>query len=88
MPSTGTKLTRTTRLAEDQYAVSDKHIPVEGGEILIRFLTPAGKTPSTTHPILVWLHGGGSSARSVAQINSIQSLEFLDCLTVSILFSS
>ena len=68
MPSAGTRLTHAIRLTEDQYTVSDKHIPVDGGEILVRFLTPARKTPSTAHPVLVWLHGGGRSAQSVVQI--------------------
>jgi len=42
------------------YSVEDRKLPVDGGEILLRCLTP---TPNNgegrTYPLLYWVHGGG-----------------------------
>ena len=41
-----------------QYAVHYKTVPVEGGDIVVRCVIPAGDNDST-YPVLVWFHGGG-----------------------------
>ncbi|OCH89524.1 hypothetical protein OBBRIDRAFT_835765 [Obba rivulosa] len=51
----------TPRLpAETQYHVQDHQVPVAGGEITVRCLTPAAaEGKGSTYPVMVWLHGGG-----------------------------
>lgn len=43
-------------LKANQYTVTEKQVPVDGGEIVVRCYAPTG---DDTYPILVWYHGGG-----------------------------
>ncbi|TFY78746.1 hypothetical protein EWM64_g5266 [Hericium alpestre] len=47
--------------SESTYRVEDHQIPVEGGEVTIRCLTPtpAGAPKDQTFPLFFWAHGGG-----------------------------
>ncbi|KAI0824353.1 Alpha/Beta hydrolase protein [Trametes gibbosa] len=45
--------------AESTYAVQDRLVPVEGGEITVRIVVPADEDPSATFPVLFNVHGGG-----------------------------
>ncbi|KAI0738335.1 alpha/beta-hydrolase [Daedaleopsis nitida] len=42
-----------------QYAVHDKSVPVQDGEIGVRVILPVTEDENATFPILVWFHGGG-----------------------------
>lgn len=46
---------------ESEYRLQDFQVPVDGGEILVRCLTPTpgGKTGTETYPLLVWYHLSG-----------------------------
>ncbi|OCH90751.1 hypothetical protein OBBRIDRAFT_792947 [Obba rivulosa] len=46
---------------DSDYKVEDRTIPVDGGEITLRCLTPtpANADSVSTYPLLYWMHGGG-----------------------------
>ena len=45
-----------------EYVVVDRAVPVEGGEVLARIVTPKDidGTQAATYPLMVWFHGGGT----------------------------
>ncbi|KAI0053262.1 hypothetical protein FA95DRAFT_1601282 [Auriscalpium vulgare] len=45
--------------ADARYSIEDHTIPVEGGEIIVRVVTPEPTELEQTFPVLVWFHGGG-----------------------------
>ncbi|KAJ7162684.1 Alpha/Beta hydrolase protein [Mycena crocata] len=53
-----------------KYVVKHRTIPVDGGEIGLRFIIPSSDGDET-FPVLVWYHGGGWS---------VGNIEFDDCL--------
>ena len=46
-------------LTEAEYTVADGLVPVEGGTITVRAITPYVETSGVGLPALVWIHGGG-----------------------------
>ncbi|KAI0783527.1 Alpha/Beta hydrolase protein [Abortiporus biennis] len=45
---------------ESEYRVSDHKVPVEGGEIVIRIVSPTPKSDeSGKYPVVFWMHPGG-----------------------------
>ncbi|KAM5545521.1 hypothetical protein V8D89_000559 [Ganoderma adspersum] len=44
---------------ESEYTVSDNLVPVKGGTIAIRVISPCVENSSVHFPALVWIHGGG-----------------------------
>ena len=46
-------------LTEAEYTVADSLVPVEGGTITVRVVSPCVETGSVQFPALVWIHGGG-----------------------------
>ncbi len=45
--------------APDVAAVTDRRIPVAGGDVPIRIYTPSGAEAATPLPVLIYFHGGG-----------------------------
>lgn len=45
--------------SESEYRLENRKVPVEGGEIIVRVLTPTTSSDGDTFPVLVWYHGGG-----------------------------
>ena len=42
-----------------KYRVQDYKVPVEGGEITVRAVTPGAVDEGQKYPLLFWMHGGG-----------------------------
>ena len=62
-------------LSDSQYRVVDHHIPSEGGESLVRTVTPTPPGEKKEFPCLVFIHGGGTQ------------MSLPDLLLISALFS-
>ena len=50
----------TFDLAESEYTVFNSLVPVDGGTIAVRLVTPGDETGTVHFPALVWIHGGGA----------------------------
>lgn len=47
-------------MTESEYTVLDSLVPVNGGTIAVRLVTPGDETGTVRFPALVWIHGGGA----------------------------
>lgn len=56
---------QSSHFTDNTYKVFDEKVPVEGGEITVRCLVPAGGEEET-FGVFVWLHGGGAFLAVVA----------------------
>lgn len=55
-------------VAETEYDVEDKWVPVSGDEkICLRIVRPANNATDATYPVLVWYHGGGPFLRAIVR---------------------
>ena len=48
-----------TGASDAKYRVHDYKVPVEGGEITVRAVTPGTGDEGEKYPLLFWAHGGG-----------------------------
>ena len=56
----GFEHTHSARTIAEQYRVHEEQVPVKGGHIAVRCLTPAKGGEGNSYPVLVWFHGGGA----------------------------